>query len=73
MNIYKKKEKKHALRNTEVEYGRWRLHTVVGPLLFVSLNSVCRLDHVIGSDLLSESNKLCKRSEPRCGEEVKKN
>ena len=27
------------------------------------------LDHVIGSDLLSESNKLCKHSEPRCGEE----
>ena len=31
-----------------------------------------RLDHVIGSDLLSESNKLCKHSEPRCGEEARK-
>ena len=32
-----------------------------------------RLDHVIGSDLLSESNKLCKHSEPRCGEDAKQN
>ena len=27
---------------------------------------------MIGSDLLSESNKLCKHSEPRCGEEARK-
>ena len=29
----------HALRNTEVEWGRCRLYTVVGPLLFVSSNN----------------------------------
>ena len=27
---------------------------------------------MIGSDLLLERNKLCKHSEPRCGEEAKK-
>ena len=33
----------------EVEYGRWRLYTVVGPLLFVSLNS----GWIMGSEAIS--------------------
>ena len=55
---------------------------VVVVIVIVVVNDCCwfssvvlskKLDHVTGSDLLSESIKLCKHSEPRCEEEARKN